>query len=271
MPCNNKRGARQLEPKCKNCNGIRWVIDRGDVVCSGCGRVACPSYLEDFKYSQLPGNSKSYQRRFYFNERCSRWYCAEPTIPRAIWIIIEEEARKKEKYGDLVTRCNRNLISKILRSVVIPQKIADKYRSTKFKKQPLTQKAFYVKYFEKWKTIRWKLTGVRPVLPSHHLVDRVKKLFAASQIPFDMFRHDPNCDGRSKCDKVFKCQHNFTNYDYAFRVFLQICEKKYGFRGCYAMFKEEFPLVGSKVVRKKLRPMFERICVYNEWPIPEKD
>jgi hypothetical protein len=262
--------ARKLEPRCKNCNGKRWVIDRGDIVCSHCGRVCGPSFLEDFKYSQLPGNSKSYQRRFYFNERCSRWYCSEPSIPDEIWNLIRNEAQNP-KYGDIKTRCNRNLIGQILRSIDIPREYSEKYRSTKFKKLPLTKKSFYVKYFEKWKTIRWKLTGIKPVLPSHQLVNRIKKLFVACQIPFELYKHDENCDGRVKCDKVFNCQHNFTNYDYAFRQFLQICEKKYGFRGCFDMFKEEFPLVSRKVIQKKLRPMFRKICIYNEWPIPDKD
>ncbi len=265
--------ARILERRCENCNGLEWIVDRGDSVCGCCGRVQGPSWLDDFKPSQLPTDSNSYKRIFYFNERCSRWVCGEPSIPEDIWGLIENEVNGgPTKYGNIRLSCNRELIGRVLRSIKIPNAIKIKYTSKKFKKQPLTEKRFYDKYYEKWKTIRARLTGVKPLRPSHQLVNRVKRLFVASQIPFEKYRHDPeNCDGRVKCDRVFNCKHNFTNYDYAFRIYLQICDDSYGFVNSYETFKDEFPLVSTKVVKTKLRPMFEKICAHNEWKMPIKD
>lgn len=246
-------------------------MDGGERVCRSCGLVLGCTYDTEFHPSQCGSDSATYQRIFYFNERCSRWFCGEPKIDSDIMEVILEEAKKKESYGDLKRNCNRSLINRILRSVIITPEMSFKHKSNKFKKQPLTQKRFYDKYAEKWKTIRWKLTGVKPLMPSHQLVDHIKKLFVAAQIPFNLYRHHPRCDGRTRCEKYFKCQHNFTNYDYFFRQALQICDMKYGFKDSYATFKNEFPLVSKKVVASKLRPMFHKICEYNEWPIPTRD
>jgi len=126
-------------------------------------------------------------------------------------------------------------------------------------------------FSEKWKTIRKNLTGEKPRIPSKELVDKLKWLFAACQKPFEMNRHAPECDKRSKCDQYFDCWHNFINYDFIFRKLLQICELKFGFRGVYDLYKEEFILVSKSIRDNKLRPMFKKICLYNEWPCPDNE
>lgn len=107
--------------------------------------------------------------------------------------------------------------------------------------------------------------------PNFALGEVMKRLFGATQEPFELFRHHESCDGRQRCEKYFPCQHNFLNYDYTMRWLLQLAESKYGFQGCYKMFKNEFPLASKKVVEGKLRPMRDRICAYNGWDIPSFD
>lgn len=260
-----------LDCICKRCNGRDVIVDGGEKVCRSCGLVLGCTFDVEFYSTQFGGDSATYKRIFYFNERCSRWVCDEPKIAMDVMELIEKEARNETRYGNLKQNCNRSLINQILRSVIITPAMSMKHRSKKFKRQPLTQKRFYDKYAEKWKTIRWKLTGVKPLLPSHQLVNKIKDLFVAAQIPFNNFRHNKRCDKRAQCEKYFKCQHNFTNYDYFFRQALQICDGKYGFKDSYETFKNEFPLVSQKVVTYKLRPMFQKICVFNEWPIPQHD
>jgi hypothetical protein len=208
---------------------------------------------------------------FYFNERISRWGCSEPKIHPEIWTLIEQEAKKKKIYGDLSCFCNRKLISKMLRNIRITHEMSVRFQSKKFKCQLLTKKRFYDKYFEKWKTIRWKLTGIKPITPSYELIEKMKVLFNACQHPFEMFRHASDCDGRKKCYKYFYCMHNFINYDIMIRWLLQICENAHGFDNCYNLFKDEFPKISKKVIDNKLRPCFEKICNYNGWAIPLHD
>lgn len=268
----DKRITPVMEKVCKRkrCSGKHIIIHNGEWVCKTCGMVQGQSYDIEYNPTQFGCDSNTYKRIFYFNERMSRWGCSEPKIPADILDLIRKEAAKA-KYGNVKKNCNRELIGKILRGVVITPELSLKYKSRKFKMQLLTQKRFYDKYFEKWKTIRRTLTGIPPLIPSHQLVEQVKKLFVACQIPFNIYRHHPNCDGRDKCEKYFPCQHNFTNYDYAIRQFLQLCDTMHGFNGSYDTFKNEFPLVSEKVIKNKLRPMFVNICTYNEWPIPVKD
>jgi hypothetical protein len=149
--------------------------------------------------------------------------------------------------------------------------MATKHQSKKFKRQLLTKKRFYDKYYEKWKTIRWRLTGEKPLLPSDKLVSRVKQLFVASQEPFERHKHHWKCDGRRKCGRYFKCWHNFINYDYTIRIFLQICDQRYGFVNSYELFKDEFTLASKKIIANKLRPMMVKICNDNGWKMPDKD
>lgn len=259
-----------MEAQCKSCKSKQIGVDGGERVCYGCGRVQGPTY--DHEMSAVHFCKKNtYKRIFYFNERVTRWGCVEPTIHPTIWGLIKKEATKRVKYGDLENFCNRKLVGIMLRNVKINAKISHAFRSKKFKKQPLTKKRFYDKYFEKWKTIRWKLTGLKPITPSQDLIERMKQLFIACQIPFEMFRHAGDCDKRKKCYKYYYCMHNFINYDLTMRWLLQICEHKHGFDNCYALFKDEFPLISKKVIDKKLRPVFEKICIYNDWPIPTMD
>lgn len=257
---------------CKRCLGNRLGDNfSGDFVCFDCGLVQGASDYQDapeFAYFK----EKTYKRIFYFNERCSRWMCDEPKIDEDTWRLIYSAAtnyvQKKRRNASSLTRED---VNKILRSVEITPEFALKKKSQKFKCTLMTKKRFYDKYSEKWKMIIWKLTGDMPVFPSKELVDKMKHLFLACQKPFNLYRHEPCCDGRYRCDHWFQCWHNFINYDFIFRKLLQVCELKFGFKNVYKLFKDDFILVGKKIRDDKLRPMFRKIAEYNQWPCPEDE
>lgn len=247
--------------QCKRCNSsLIGDNGRGENVCYSCGRIFETQFEGEVEFTSI--GKKTYKRIFYFNERCSRWCCNEPKISKDVRRLIKEEARRPT-YG---SEYNRSTISKILRNIKLTEKFQKKHQSKKFKRTLLTPKRFYDKYFEKWKSIRKMILKKELKIPPDGLVQRIKQLFVACQIPFELYRHAENCDGRYQCDKYFPCWHNFINYDFTFRKLLQIAELKYGWNGCYDRFKDEFPLVSEKIRDNKLRPMFLKIAVYNNWP-----
>jgi hypothetical protein len=255
---------------CRNCNSDRIGDNScGDYVCFSCGRTHSSTVLDASpEWWQLW--NKTYQRVFYFNERCSRWVCDEPKIDSDAWEIIHASAISYIK-ANSITRITREVISKVLKSVRLSKEFCEKHKSQKFKKTLMSTKRFYDKYSEKWKTITWKLTGVRPRFPPMELVTLIKNLFAERQRPFETYRHAADCDHRVNCDRYFDCWHNFINYDFMFRKFLQIAEIKFGWHGAFETYKEEFPLVSKKIRDKKLRPLFAKICEYNNWTCPQDE
>lgn len=240
----------------------------GDFVCFSCRLVQGVIFESSPEWWQL--KTKTYQRVFYFNECCSCWVCEEPRIDDEAWEVIHGASKKFIKRNG-VKRITREVINKILKSVRLTPEFMKKHQSQKFKKTLMSKKRFYDKYSEKWKTISWKLTGKRPRLPPPELVAKVKHLFAACQTPFENFRHADDCDKRGDCDRVFDCWHNFINYDYVFRKLLQVVELKFNMVDVYSTYKDEFPLVSKKIRDHKLRPMFRRICLYNQWPCPDDE
>lgn len=255
-------GKKRCLKKCNNCDSTRIGTSRSDQwVCYDCGRVIRSVWSNELCniYYQ---KKKTYKRIFYFNERCSRWLCKEPKIDKDIWRMIHTTAKspqfKRKKY-------RRKNISQILRAVKIPNDIQEKFKSRKFKKNLLTHKRFYDKYFEKWKLIASALSDEYPNLPKPSLVSLFKRMFEACQRPFEIYRHAPDCSGIQNCDKYFNCWHNFINYDFVFRKFLQIADYQFKKKGVFEQFKNEFPMVSKDLRDKKLRPLWLKICNYNQW------
>lgn len=257
---------------CKRCLSNRLGDNfGGDFVCYDCGLVqGCSDFVDQPQFAYF--REKTYKRIFYFNERCSRWMCNEPKIDKETWSVIHRAAiayiQKHRTTANSLTRID---VQKILRSVEITKEFAKLKKSQKFKCSDMTKKRFFDKYSEKWKTIIWKLTGQRPIFPSKPLVDKMKHLFLACQKPFSIYRHETCCDGRFRCDHWFQCWHNFINYDFVFRKLLQVCELKFGFQNVYKLFKDDFILVSKTIRDNKLRPMFKKICEYNNWPCPDDE
>lgn len=277
---------KSKEARCTRCNGLRFVEEEGFKTCMDCGRVNGSQAMvtKDGKGHEISDsigvaiaarNSPAYQRKFYFNERCSRWSCNEPSIPKDLMKLIKREAFSKDsqgqpKYPEVKTKCNRKLINKILGNVDLPKRMVKKHRSKKFRKTLFTNKRLYDKFSEKWKTIRWHLTGIKPLFPSPGLVEFMKRFFCQIQLVWEQVRHDPACNGRAGCEKYFNCLHNFIHYDYIFRWGLQRAERT-GYTGAFDLFKEEFPLPSKKVVETKLRPIRDKMCKKNGWEIPQYD
>src|ERR1700761_818832 len=136
------------ERQCNNCTGYQLVDMEGYRVCMDCGRVngkqACEGECVDSTtLERATRKSPAYQRKFYFNERCSRWACEEPGIPADLMKVIKREAlskvrvigddgKKIAKYPNLQTNCNRELINEILRNADLPRFLVKKYKSQKF-------------------------------------------------------------------------------------------------------------------------------------------
>lgn len=266
------------ERKCKNCNSLKvWDIN-GEWVCCDCGRALARCVegelttllsLGDY-HESLKGSTK-YQRKFYFHERCARWTCTEPLIPKDIKRLILKKSREKRWKDRIQIRCSRKNISKLLHEVDLPRKLCKKYRS-RTTGAYLTRKRFVDQNIEKWKSIQLLITGIQPLLPSHHLVDAVKRIFYACQYPFDeVIKHGKKCDGKAKCyERQLQtgCRHNFPNINCFMRFALQMCELRYGIKDAFWLFQNEFPAISQKSMINKVRPFVINICQYNGWPVP---
>ena len=260
-----------LQGLCRRCFSNRLGESHSsEYVCFSCGLVQGSTFDHDTDWTLY--RTKTYKRIFYFNERCSRWTCEEPSIDNESFSLIQQSAKDFiSKEGKNFKGYTRTLINKILRSVKLTPDFKKRHQSKKFKKTLMSEKRFYDKYSEKWKTIIWRLTGKKPKLPPQKLVDLIKTLFNACQYPFELYRHAPECDRRFECEQYFLCWHNFINYDFIFRKLLQVAEIKFKWIGCYKLYSDEFPLVSKKIRDNKLRPMFLKICHYNNWPCPNDE
>ena len=248
---------------CGRCCSHNIGNDRneGEVVCYDCGLVIRKTYQYEITNMDM-FTIKTYKRIFYFNERCKRWLCTEPRIePDIIFLLEDEYHAHKHKYVPLC----KEKISRLLRSVELPMYYQRKFQSLKFNKNLLTKKRFHDKYYEKWKTIIAFLTGIPPIIPSTAMVDCMKRVFRATQLPFEYHRHDPRCDGRRNCENYFSCWHNYMNYDWLMRKLLRVTQDHYRFDNAYEIFKNDFTLINKAIRVDKLHPIWKKICDHNSW------
>jgi len=144
-------------------------------------------------------------------------------------------------------------------------------RSKKYKRNPMTTTRFYNKFYEKWRTISWVITGKKPRIPHHMLVRRLTFMFDQMQHIFERLRHVDECDGNYECDKYYGCKHNFLNYDFVIRKLLQVAELKYGWHKCFDRFKNDFPITSEHIRETQLRPFFKKIADELGWPCPKDE
>lgn len=103
---------------------------------------------------------------------------AEPKIPDDIFSLIEEEANKSEIYGP-AEGFTKLHIREILRSIEVPLDLQIDYiskprKQNRFHETPLTSLR---KFTERWKSIKYRLTGIFPVILSQRTYLQVQQYF----------------------------------------------------------------------------------------------
>lgn len=195
--------------RCGAFDSVAADVATGFYTCSSCGEVQDSAAVVTFCEGLSGLNQRSfYQRIHHLHERLSQWCGTEPPIPDDIYSLIVTEAAKKgydRTYGE-------RTIKQILRAVKVPRKLQLKYRSTKFKKLPMTT---LKRFDEKWRSIQQKLTGDKMKLPELGMLRKIRTRFLQLQPAFERVRHVKECDGRQRCHKHYQCRHNFVHYNYS--------------------------------------------------------
>lgn len=242
--------------KCLRCpNGGYVVADlvSGDFVCRKCGLVQ-GGQVAAFCYTlPLPARRSLYKRIHHFSERMAQWCCVEPRVPQEILALVAHEAQN-EKYERTY---GRETVCEILRAVTVPDELAEKYRSRKFKKNKLTKLNGLQ---EKWKTIRQHLTKEKPEQPPTELVDAMRSGFLRLQPAFEANRHVEGCDRGANCHKRYGCRHNILNLNF---LILKLI-RRYGGEAAEKKWGPEFRQI-SQAKRRKLQVMYDGMTKYAGW------
>lgn len=249
---------------------IRTLED--DAVCTECGLVIDAGVCdysaevdEGFargKPQYILGATKrvwgTYRAIFHFNERLAQLCLAEPTIPAELWELIEMEF----DFGDFertypkAPNLTKADVAKICGSINVPDDLQEKFRSQKFKKNPLNNMK---RFTEKWLTIRRKLGAEAPPPLHPNDVEALQRDFVAILKPFNIFRHNENCPGGPKCHKsVAKCRHNLPNYNY---IMFQLLRRR-GKADAYRFYLPQLR-TGSKI--KSLDALCQKIWGWLDW------
>lgn len=197
---------------CVRCAAVGTIgadVTTGFYTCSSCGEVQDSAAVVSFCEGLSDTNQRSfYQRIHHLHERLSQWCGTEPPIPDDIYSLIVTEAAK----GGYDRAYGEKTIKQVLRAVKVPPRLQIKYRSTKFKKLPMTT---LKRFDEKWRSIQQKLTGKKMKLPEFGMLRKIRTRFLQLQPAFERVRHVKQCDGRHKCHKHYQCRHNFVHYNYS--------------------------------------------------------
>ncbi len=267
--------------KCRRCGRV-LVMDRNDyyLVCTGCGltKETALSLVSTYKinvsrnFTKVPICQRTYKRINYFNERLARLCNIEPHIQPIPWFIIKMESLNTAKYGDLSVKCTREDVGKVLKSVNVPPHYQFILRSRKYRKNLMTNRRFFNKFMEKWKTIMVRLTGRKTPIPSTDLLNFLRFAFMKLQSRFEDVRHKKKCDKKTKnCDKIHGCLYNFVNYDFLIVKLLQIAELNFGFKNVYNTFKDFLPMLSLTARKVKLRPVFKEMIRPFRWKCPDNE
>jgi len=200
----------------------------------------------------------TYAAIFHFNERMAQLCLQEPPIPPKLWKLIESEF----DFGDFERtypdphNLTKQDISKICGSIKVPDRLRERYRSKKFKCNPLDDMK---RFAEKWITIRRKLGGDAPPPLHPNDIEAMQRDFVAILRPFNIFRHNEGCPQGPKCHKsAAKCRHNLPNYNY---IIYQLLRRR-GKGGIYLRFLPQLR-TSSKI--KALDALCSKIWEYLNW------
>lgn len=215
-----------------------FQTNESDAVCPECGCVLEEVLLYGVAYTPRALKS-TYNRVFHWNERMACFQIIEPPVEDDIFELFEAEAWTG-KYGH-PSDYGYHHVAEVLRSVIVPPWMQEKYRSRKFMMKPMTN---LKRYRERWLQLLWKLTGVRPVDPPHWLIVALTTYFKGLQVPWNVFNNPALGIGR----------HNFINYNLIIIIGLE--------RLGAEEYKQFFPMIRGK---KKLTELCGQIRRMFEW------
>jgi len=239
---------------CSNCGSSNLVVNEEfRMVCRSC------SFINEYYWANHYHKKSTYKRITHFNERLAQLFLVDPPMAEELYELVENEAYSPA-YPNF-EQLSKEDFRKICRSIKVPKHLQEKYRSTKFKMRPLTDMNRFV---EKWLTLRYKMSGVKPVLPPASVVDEMRTRFVQLQVPFEMIRHKPKCDGRTpKCHHVYKCRHNFINYNFTIIELLRLILKD-----DETISKDYLPILPqlkTRPKRRQLKTMWDKLIDYVGW------
>lgn len=253
---------------CPHCaSGEPLVATRdADEVCLDCG-VVVRSRMARFSFADLERTHRSayigYKHVFHFNERLANLDCADPCIPEDVFALVElafERRRDLPRGADMGYADVRSL----LRSVIVPADIGEKYRGKRYKMLPLTN--LCDKFSERWLTIRYRLTGHRPPPLARDLKQRLQMYFCGILAPFGKIRHKPECDAGLGCHKRFGCEYKLPPYAFIMKELLFLV----GGPGLLLTYEDYLIHKTTDRCMAKLRRTWEAIANYNSWPVSWK-
>lgn len=243
---------------CLRCShNVLVITEERRCVCTNCGAIN--DYAFETSGFLQKAMRDSYKRITHLNERISQWFMVEPPMPDPLYELFENAAFEPTfpNFEDF----SKEDVRAVCKSIKVPPDLQEEYRSQKFKKKPLLNLNRFV---EKWITLRWKLSGVRPATIDSNGLEQLRTLFNAIQMPFECVRHKPQCDGKiRKCHKVYKCRHNFINYNFTIIKLLrrilkddELVDREY---------VPLFPQLKSKSKLRQLQQLWDKIIDYVGW------
>lgn len=259
---------------CVKCESTEMVQTAEDgSVCVACGSVASDDPLVDYGDGAACANGRgatvttlgackrmwgTYERIFHFHERLALLAMAEPPIPAELWDLIEMEFDFGgfERDYPSAERLTKDHVKQICGSIDVPGRLRERFRSTKFKRNPLTSMK---RFTEKWISIRRRLGGEAPPLLSPNDVDKLCGWFGQLERPFNLFRHNPGCPRTRKCHKsAAACRHNIPNLNY---LLLQLFRKL----GKHKLYKPFLPQLRTPAKVRNLDVLCKQMWDYLGW------
>lgn len=237
---------------CSRCSSFDLVVNEEHrLVCRGC------AFVNPYFFEGTPAKKSTYKRISHLNERFAQWTLNDPPIPEDLYELIENEAYGPQypNFDDLT----KQDIRKICQSVKVPPDVAKKYANKKG--VPLRN---LTRYVERWLTIKFKLSGVRPTIATQWVIEEVKTRFTQLQVPFEYIRHTDKCDRSThKCHKTHKCRYNFPNYNFLIIEVLKLVVKDD--KVVEQQFLPVFPQLKTKPKLRKLQAMWTAMVDWIGW------
>lgn len=200
-----------------------------------------------------------YKHIFHFNERIANLNCQDPAIPDDLFRLVKNAHRNRLRRRD-PPRVWYGYVREILRAVRVPPDLQEKYRGRRYKKLPLTN--MEKKFSERWITIRYRLTGRRPVPLEPRDIRALQLLFLGLLAPFNYIRHEDGCKKNGKCHKTHGCAYKLPPYNFIIKELMFVWKGR-AYRDRYARYLLHTRSCAST---RKIRKIWDQIAAYNMWP-----